>query len=175
MLLRSGIVLVQPRQALPRLRRRWNACSRPRLPDCRCAEALNWLGKSYSRLGLRDEAVETYLKLVRMYPESDWADDALYLTGNVYREANDMKKALKYYRRLADGVSGELPGGQRDLVAGMGLLQRRRLPEGRADLPGTGQQVSAVVPGEPGAVLAGERRGEVGRPGQGKAILPPQS
>ena len=73
-----------------------------KLPDCRCAEALNWLGKSYSRLGLRDEAVETYLKLVRMYPESDWADDALYLTGNVYRDANDMKKALKYYRRLAE-------------------------------------------------------------------------
>jgi soluble lytic murein transglycosylase len=100
MLLRSGI-------ALYNLGRRPEAAStlvrllNEKLPDCRCAEALNWLGKSYSRLGLRDEAVETYLKLVRMYPESDWSDDALYLTGNVYREANDMKRALKYYRRLA--------------------------------------------------------------------------
>ena len=99
-LLRSGI-------ALYNLGRRPEAAStlerliKAKLPDCRCAEALNWLGKSYSRLGLRDEAVETYLKLVRMYPESDWSDDALYLTGNVYREANDMKKALKYYRQLA--------------------------------------------------------------------------
>jgi soluble lytic murein transglycosylase len=98
-LLRSGI-------ALYNLGRRPEAAStlerllKARLPDCRCAEALNWLGKSYSRLGLRDEAVETYLKLVRMYPESEWSDDALYLTGNVYREANDMKKALKYYRQL---------------------------------------------------------------------------
>jgi len=100
MLLRSGI-------ALYNLGRRPEAASilerllKARLPDCRCAEALNWLGKSYSRLGLRNEAVETYMKLVRMYPESEWSDDALYLTGNVYREANDMKKALKYYRQLA--------------------------------------------------------------------------
>lgn len=99
MLLRSGIALFN-------LGRRPEAAStlerlvKAGLPDCRCAEALNWLGKSYSRLGLRDEAVETYLKLVRRYPESDWSDDALYLTGNVYREANDMKKAQKYYRRL---------------------------------------------------------------------------
>ncbi len=99
-LLRSGIALFN-------LGRRPEAAStlerlvKAGLPDCRCAEALNWLGKSYSRLGLRDEAVETYLKLVRMYPGSDWSDDALYLTGNVYREANDLKKALKYYRQLA--------------------------------------------------------------------------
>ena len=98
-LLRSGI-------ALYNLGKRPEAAStlerllKAKLPDCRCAEALNWLGKSYSRLGLRNEAVETYLKLVRMYPESEWSDDALYLTGNVYREANDMKKALKYYRQL---------------------------------------------------------------------------
>ena len=99
MLLRSGIALFN-------LGRRPEAAStlerllKARLPDCRCAEALNWLGKSYSRLGLREEAVETYLKLVRMYPESDWSDDALYHAGNVYRDANDMKKALKYYRRI---------------------------------------------------------------------------
>ena len=99
MLLRSGI-------ALYHLGRRPEAAStlerliKARLPDCRCAEALNWLGKAYSRLGLRDEAVETYLKLVRMYPESDWSDDALYNTGNVYRDANDIKKALQYYRQL---------------------------------------------------------------------------
>jgi len=98
-LLRNGI-------ALYNLGRRPEAASmlerllKARLPDCRCAEALNWLGKSYSRLGLRDEAVDTYLKLVRMYPESEWSDDALYLTGNVYRDASDMKKALKYYRQL---------------------------------------------------------------------------
>ncbi len=99
MLLRSGI-------ALYNLGKRPEAAStlenllKAKLPDCRCAEALNWLGKSYSRLGLREEAVETYLKLVRMYPESDWADDALYLAGNVYRDANDQRTAIRYYRRL---------------------------------------------------------------------------
>jgi len=99
MLLRIGIALYnigKRPEAASTLERLFKA----KLPDCKCAEALNWLGKSYSRLGLRDEAVDTYLKLVRMYPESDWSDDALYLTGNVYREANDMKKALKYYRQL---------------------------------------------------------------------------
>jgi soluble lytic murein transglycosylase len=100
-LLRSGIALFNIGKR-PEAASTLDRLLKAKLPDCRCAEALNWLGKSYSRLGLREEAVETYLKLVRMYPESDWADDALYLTGNVYRDANDMKKALKYYRRLAE-------------------------------------------------------------------------
>ena len=101
MLLRSGIALFnvgKRAEAASTLERLLKA----KIPDCRCAEALNWLGKSYSRLGMREEAVEAYLNLVRMYPESDWADDALYLTGNVYRDANDLKKALKYYRRVAE-------------------------------------------------------------------------
>ncbi len=101
MLLRSGIALFNIGKR-PEAASTLERLIKAKLPDCRCAEALNWLGKSYSRLGLREEAVETYLKLVRMYPESDWADDALYLTGNVYRDANDMKKALKYYRRLTE-------------------------------------------------------------------------
>lgn len=100
-LLRSGIALYylgrRPEAAsvLERLRS-------ARLPDCRCDEALNWLGRSYSRLGLREEALATYGKLVKSYPESEWADDALYLSGNVHRDAGDMRKALTYYRRLVE-------------------------------------------------------------------------
>jgi soluble lytic murein transglycosylase len=65
-------------------------------------EALNWLGKAYSRIGDRDKAVRTYLKIVTSYPGSEWADDALYLIGNAYREANDRENALKFYGRLAE-------------------------------------------------------------------------
>lgn len=98
-LLRSGIALynigrrVDSAAVLERL-------LKAKLPDCRCAEALHWLGKSYSRLGMREEAVRTFLRLTRDHPDSDWADDALYLAGNVYRDAGDMNKALVYYRRL---------------------------------------------------------------------------
>jgi len=79
MLLRSGIALFNMGKR-PEAASTLERLLKAKLPDCRCAEALNWLGKSYSRLGMREEAIETYLKLVRMYPESDWADDALYLT-----------------------------------------------------------------------------------------------
>ncbi len=71
-------------------------------PEHHGAEALNWLGKVYSRLGRKDEAIGSYLKIIASYPESEWADDALFLIGNIYRESNDMKKALKFYDRLAN-------------------------------------------------------------------------
>lgn len=65
-------------------------------------EALNWLGKIYSRMGEREKAVKTYLRIVSDYPESEWADDALYLIGNIYRDANDRANTLKFYDRLAE-------------------------------------------------------------------------
>ena len=58
-------------------------------------EALKWLGKAYSRMGARDKAIQSYLRIVSTYPESEWADDALYLAGNVYRDANDPSAAEK--------------------------------------------------------------------------------
>lgn len=101
LMLRSGIALFHSGKR-PEAASMLERLLKAKLPDCRCAEALNWLGKSYSRLGMREEAVETFQKLVRLYPESDWADDALYLSGNVYRDANDIKTALRYYRRVVE-------------------------------------------------------------------------
>jgi soluble lytic murein transglycosylase len=101
-LLRSGIALFN-------LGRRSEAASvlerlvKADLPDCRCAEARVWLGKSYGRIGLREQAVESYQQVARLYPGSEWADDALYLAGNVHRDAGDMQHAVTFYRRLVTG------------------------------------------------------------------------
>ncbi len=99
-LLRAGVCLVH-------LGKRSEAASvlehmmKEHPPEHHGAEALNWLGRVYSRLGKRDEAIGSYLKILASYPESQWADDALFLIGNIYRESNDMKKALKFYDKLA--------------------------------------------------------------------------
>jgi soluble lytic murein transglycosylase len=69
--------------------------------DPRVPEALNWIGKSYSKLGEWDKGIKTFQKILDSYPESEWADDALFLTGNIYREAGDLDEALTYYGRLA--------------------------------------------------------------------------
>jgi soluble lytic murein transglycosylase len=69
--------------------------------DPRAPEALNWIGKSYSKLGEWEKGVRTFGKIIDRYPESEWADDALFLIGNIYRETGDIKKALTYYGRLA--------------------------------------------------------------------------
>ena len=65
------------------------------------AEALHWLGKSYSKLGEREKGIRTFQKIISSYPEGEWADDALFYIGNIYREANDLKMGLKFYGRLA--------------------------------------------------------------------------
>lgn len=70
--------------------------------DPRAPEALNWLGKSYSKLGEWEKGIKTFQKILDRFPESDWADDALFLTGNIYREAGDLDKALAYYGQLAE-------------------------------------------------------------------------
>ena len=73
--------------------------------DPRVPEALNWIGKSYSKLGEWEKGIKTFQKILDRFPESDWADDALFLTGNIYREAGDLDKALMYYERLAEEYS----------------------------------------------------------------------
>ena len=91
--------------------------------DQRVPEALYWIGKSYSKLGDRERAVKTFQKILTRHPDSEWADDALFLTGNIYREAGDMKKALTFYGRLRRGISGQQVRGQLDLVDGLVALQ----------------------------------------------------
>ncbi len=65
------------------------------------AEALNWLGKSYSKLGEYEKGVRTFQTLISAYPEDEWADDALFSIGNIYREANELTMARAFYGRLA--------------------------------------------------------------------------
>ena len=78
----------------------WKSSSRTIRDDQRIAEALYWIGKSYSKLGEREKGIKTFQKILDSFADSEWADDALFLSGNIYREASDMKKALLFYRRL---------------------------------------------------------------------------
>ena len=44
------------------------------------------------------ESVEK--KILDRFPRSEWCGDALYFTGSIHRDANDMKKALQAFGRL---------------------------------------------------------------------------
>ncbi len=70
-------------------------------PGDRGAETLYWLAKTYDKLGRKEDAVASCLKIASSYPDSEWADDALYYAGNIYRESNDLKRALKIYSQLS--------------------------------------------------------------------------
>ncbi|MBI5042650.1 MAG: tetratricopeptide repeat protein, partial [Nitrospirae bacterium] len=69
------------------------------------AEALLWLGKCYARLGDDDNQLKSYQTILRRYSESEWVDDTLFALADYYSNKNDFKKAISYYKRLAE----ELP------------------------------------------------------------------
>ncbi len=68
--------------------------------DPRIPEALNWLGKSYSRLGDWERGIKSFQRILDDFPESEWADDALFLLGNINRETGDAEKSHQYYESL---------------------------------------------------------------------------
>jgi len=132
-LLQSGIALYNIGRR-PRRHRCWNGCSRLIFPTAvRRGAELAWQILQQARAP--EEAVESFLRLARTYPESDWADDALYLAGNVYRDAGDMKMAVKYYRRLATEYP-ESSFADSALCGRVGRLFRRRSQAVRPDAAG---------------------------------------
>jgi soluble lytic murein transglycosylase len=74
--------------------------------DARTAEALYWLGKTYSKLGEWDRGAKAFQKLLESFPDSEWCDDALFYSGNIFRESGDMHKAIQFYDRLVREHSG---------------------------------------------------------------------
>ena len=69
------------------------------------AEALLWLGKCYARLGDDDSLLNSYQAIFKRYSESEWMDDALFAAADFYSNKNDFKKAISYYKKLAEGFS----------------------------------------------------------------------
>ncbi|MEK6678604.1 MAG: transglycosylase SLT domain-containing protein [Nitrospirota bacterium] len=67
------------------------------------AEALLWLGKCYARLGYDDNLLNSYQAIFKRYSESEWMDDALFAAADFYSNKNDFKKAISYYKKLAEG------------------------------------------------------------------------
>ena len=67
------------------------------------AEALLWLGKCYARLGDDDSLLNSYQAIFKRYSESEWMDDALFAAADFYSNKNDFKKAISYYKKLAEG------------------------------------------------------------------------
>jgi soluble lytic murein transglycosylase len=64
------------------------------------AEALYWIGRSYGRMDERAKAIGAWGHLVRAYPRSPWADDALYLMALTYVEDGNAKAAVRTLSRL---------------------------------------------------------------------------
>jgi len=135
------------------------------LSDCRCAEALNWLGKSYSRLGLRKRPSN---------PFSGWRAPIRRATGRMTRSI--LPATCIGRRRHEDGgqvfTAGSrrnirrAPCRQRSLVGRVGRLFLRRSQAVRPDAAGDRPPLSPFLAGEPGLYWQGraaEKEGDVVR------------
>lgn len=72
------------------------------------AQATYRLAESYSRLNLRYEALGEFKNICSSYPESDYAPEALYMTGRISYETKRFDEAIdkfkEYIRRFPDGT-----------------------------------------------------------------------
>lgn len=67
----------------------------------RADEATFYLGSALQDIGEADKAVNEFLNLVKMYPESKWVPDAYLLIGEYYFDGNNAFKALQAYKHAA--------------------------------------------------------------------------
>ena len=67
----------------------------------RADEATFYLGSALQDVGQKDEAVNQFLNLVKMYPESRYVPDSYVLIGEYYFENNNAFKALQAYKHAA--------------------------------------------------------------------------
>jgi len=68
------------------------------------------LWKIYFEKGDHQQAATVCLNLLRNFPHSEFADDALMTMGNVAAEKGEYTSAVSYYRRLLQ--VGQVPGGK---------------------------------------------------------------
>jgi tetratricopeptide (TPR) repeat protein len=61
-----------------------------------------WIGKSYRQLGKREQHLFLMNKILKIYPESDVADDALFEIAFSYQKSDDYENAIKYYTMLME-------------------------------------------------------------------------
>ncbi len=64
----------------------------------RADEATFYLGSALQDIDQKEEAVNQFLNLVKMYPESKWVPDAYLLIGEYYFDTNNAFKALQAYK-----------------------------------------------------------------------------
>lgn len=67
----------------------------------RADEATYYLGSALQDIGKPEDAVNQFLNLVKMYPESKWVPDAYLLIGEYYFDNNNAYKALTAYKHAA--------------------------------------------------------------------------
>ena len=67
----------------------------------RADEATFYLGSALQDTDQRDEAINQFLNLVKMYPESKYVPDSYVLIGEYYFDNNNAFKALQAYKHAA--------------------------------------------------------------------------
>ncbi|MBI3483600.1 MAG: transglycosylase SLT domain-containing protein, partial [Acidobacteria bacterium] len=77
------------------------------------AERLFALSQAYRSLKNEAEMLAAVEALAKTYPQSRWAEEALFAGGNYFWVNLDRARAAEYYRRSMDA----LPGGKNNLVA----------------------------------------------------------
>ncbi len=64
------------------------------------AEALYWIGRSYTRVDDREQAIMTWTRLIDTYPNSPFTAESLYLTALQYSDNGRPKRAVEALNRL---------------------------------------------------------------------------
>jgi tetratricopeptide (TPR) repeat protein len=65
-------------------------------------EYLLWIGKAYRQLNESDQMFKMMKKIVKKYPESEVADDALFEMAFSYQKKNNYHNAIETYRRVIE-------------------------------------------------------------------------
>ncbi|RME19037.1 MAG: hypothetical protein D6806_19005, partial [Deltaproteobacteria bacterium] len=72
-----------------------------RFPDYRYNDkVLFFLGHEYYELGMHQDMLDTYKKLVEDYPKSPLVLEALFIVGDYYFNKDDLAEAEKWYRKI---------------------------------------------------------------------------
>ncbi len=73
----------------------------------RADSATFFLGSALQDVGRKDDAVEAFKKLVKLYPESTYVPDSYVLIGEYYFEANNAYAALRAYLKATQYTTSE--------------------------------------------------------------------
>ncbi|MDO8426469.1 MAG: tol-pal system protein YbgF [Deltaproteobacteria bacterium] len=99
-------------------------------------EALYNRGQDLFISGRYGEARKAFLSLVKRFPESSFADNALYWAGESYYSEKDFEKALLRFREVADKYPGENKAPDALLKVGFTLMEINRPEDAKEALQG---------------------------------------